>query len=430
MVPPGDIFGVIPVWIGVFLALIVTQTLAGYLAYRRVFHLIRQGRSVPRFDHPWQRFTGALGIVLAQRKVLQRVGTLDARSRTIDLAGLGHAFVFWGFLSFSLSYAVFIFGGSLWHPLGETLLTATGVKIYSIYLDLYAALILVVMAWALVRRWAVRPFRLSFDLTRSLDSIIVVSLTAALMVATLLVHGFYVAAAGTGPEAGVIIGGILGRAFSAMGLSTGVAVALHAIFWWLHLGIILGFGIYVPTSKHIHMIGAPLNAYFRSLDPRGTLAPIDLENAERFGAGRVQDFTWKQLLDGYACAVCGRCTDACPANITGKILSPMHIVENLKEHMLTIGHQGPRDPEHVEPNPIIDHAIPEQAIWDCVSCGACMEECPVVVEHIPTIMDLRRNLVLEESKIPETGMNALLSMEQRGHPWRGTNTPAPTGPRG
>ena len=420
MVPPGDILGVIPVWIGVFLALFVTQTLAGYLAYRRVFHLIRQGRSVPRFDHPWQRFTGALGIVLAQRKVLQRVGSLDARSRTIDLAGLGHAFVFWGFLSFSLSYAIFIFGGSLWHPLGETLLTATGVKIYSIYLDLYAALILVVMAWALVRRWAARPFRLSFDLTRSLDSIIVVSLTAALMVATLLVHGFYVAAAGTGPEAGVILGGILGRAFSAMGLSAGAAVALHASFWWLHLGIILGFGIYVPTSKHIHMIGAPLNAYFRSLEPRGTLAPIDLENAERFGAGRVQDFTWKQLLDGYACAVCGRCTDACPANTTGKILSPMHIVENLKEHMLTIGHQGPRDPEHVEPNPIIDHAIPEQAIWDCVSCGACMEECPVVVEHIPTIMDLRRNLVLEESKIPETGMNALLSMEQRGHPWRGT----------
>ena len=178
--------------------------------------------------------------------------------------------------------------------------------------------------------------------------------------------------------------------------------------------------VYIPFSKHIHMVAAPLNAYFRSLEPRGALETIDLENAERFGASRVQDFTWKQLLDGYACAVCGRCTDACPANFTGKVLSPMHIVENLKEHMIAIGHQGPRDPEHTEPQPIIDHAIPEQAIWDCVSCGACMEECPVVVEHVPTIIDLRRNLVLEESKIPETGMNALLSMEQRGHPWRGT----------
>ena len=420
MVPPGDIFGIIPVWVGVYLALIATQALAGWLAYKRVIHLVRQGRSVARFDQPWTRFTGAVGIVVGQRKVLQRVGSIDARSRTLDLAGLGHAFVFWGFLSFSLSYVIFIFIGSIWHTFPELLLTATGVKVYSIYLDLYAVLILAILAWMLARRWAAKPYRLSFDLTRNIDAVIVIGLTASLMVATLLVHAFYVAAGGEGPEAAVLAGGVLADAFTGMGIGAGAAEALHAVFWWVHLGIILGFGIYVPMSKHIHMIGAPLNAYFRSLEPRGTMASIDLENAERFGAGRVQDFTWKQLLDGYACAVCGRCTDACPANTTGKILSPMHIVENLKEHMLTIGHQGPRDPEHVEPNPIIDHAIPEQMVWDCVSCGACMEECPVVVEHIPTIMDLRRNLVLEESRIPETGMNALLSMEQRGHPWRGT----------
>ena len=138
MVPPGDIFGIIPVWVGVYLALIATQALAGWLAYKRVIHLIRQGRSVPRFDRPWQRFTGAISIVVGQRKVLQRVGSIDARSRSLDLAGLGHAFVFWGFLSFSLSYVIFIFIGSLWHGFPELLLTATGVKVYSIYLDLYA----------------------------------------------------------------------------------------------------------------------------------------------------------------------------------------------------------------------------------------------------------------------------------------------------
>ena len=106
--------------------------------------------------------------------------------------------------------------------------------------------------------------------------------------------------------------------------------------------------------------------------------------------------------------------------MTGKVLSPMHIVENLKDHMIAIGHQGERNPEHVEPVPLVGGAIPEQAIWDCLSCGACMEECPVVVEHVPTILDMRRFLVLEESRIPETAMNALLSLEQRGHPWRGT----------
>ena len=420
MVPPSDIFGVIPTWVGVYLAVLAASCLGGYALYRRVFWLVMQGKPVARFDRPLERLTGAITIVLGQRKVLQRVGSTDPRSRRMDLSGIGHASIFWGFLSFSLSYTIFIFGGVIWFPLPETLLTETGVRLFSIYLDIFALVILLALVWALFRRWLAKPHRLQFDLTRSVESVIIVGLTGGLMIATLLVHAFYVAEGGAGPEASVFIGGALGRWFVSMGLTESAAASLQIISWWVHLGVILGFGVYVPFSKHIHMVAAPLNAYFRSLEPRGTLAPIDLENAEHFGAGRVQDFTWKELLDGYACAVCGRCTDVCPASLTGKILSPMHLVENLKAHMLEIGHQGPRNPDHVEPKTIIDNAIPEQAIWDCVSCGACMEECPVVVEHVPTIIDLRRNLVLEESRIPESGMNALLSMEQRGHPWRGT----------
>ena len=420
MVPPDSLFGVIPVWVGVYLLTALTMAVAGYAVYHRVFRLVLQGLPVARFDRPLTRLTGAAVIVLGQRKVLQRVGSIDARSRRIDLAGISHAAIFWGFLSFSLSYLIFIFGGAIWHPLGETILTPTGVLVYSIYLDILAVVVLAALIWALARRWIAQPHRLSFDLTRKGESVIIVGLTAGLMVATLLVHSFYVASGGAGPEAGVFVGGAIGGWLAGLGMSTAAAGALQATFWWVHLLVILGFSLYIPFSKHIHMVAAPLNAFFRNLEPRGTLATIDLENVERFGASRVQDFTWKELLDGYACAVCGRCTDACPAHTTGKVLSPMHIVENLKEHMIAIGHQGQRDAEHVESMPLIDGAIPEQAIWDCVSCGACMEECPVVVEHVPTIMDMRRSLVLEESRIPETGMNALLSMEQRGHPWRGT----------
>ena len=412
MAPPGDI-GPVPIWVGVYIATALVLLCSNFLLYYRVVRLVRQGNTVARFDHLWQRTTGAVSIVLGQRKVLQRVPKKD-------WAGIGHALIFWGFLSFSLSYLIFIFVGSAWHAFPEILLTSTGVRVYSTYLDILAVVLLVMLAWALVRRWVVQPHRLSFDLTRNLDSVIVVAMIAALMVSTLLTHGFFVAAGGAGPEAQVLVGGALGRWFTTIGIGTGAADVLHGVFWWVHLAIILGFAIYIPYSKHMHMIAAPLNAFFRSLEPRGALPSMDLETAERFGAGRVQDFTWKQLLDGFACAVCGRCTDACPANQTGKVLSPMHIVENLKDHMVAIGHQGARSPEHVEPSPLIGQAIPEQAIWDCVSCGACMEECPVVVEHVPTIMDMRRYLVLEESKIPETGMNALLSMEQRGHPWRGT----------
>ena len=412
MVSPGDI-GAVPVWVGVYMAVVLTLAVSGYLFYFRVIRLIRQGKNEARFDHPLQRLKGALIIVLAQRRVLQRV---PAR----DLAGLGHAIIFWGFLSFSLSYLIFIFVGSVWGSFPEKFLTTSGVRVYSRYLDILAAVLLVMMGWAVVRRWAVRPQRLSFDLTRNIDSVIVVALIAGLMVSTLLTHSFFVAQGGEGPETDVFIGNALGEWFIDLGLGMGAANTLQGTFWWIHLAIILGFPVYIPFSKHMHMVAAPLNAYFRSLEPRGAMPPIDLENTERFGAGRVQDFTWKQLLDGYACAVCGRCTDVCPANGTGKILSPMHIVENLKDHMVAIGHQGSRNPEHVEPVPLISEAIAEQAVWDCVSCGACMEECPVVVEHVPTIMDMRRNLVLEESRAPEGAMNALLSLEQRGHPWRGT----------
>ena len=420
MVPPDSLFGVLPVWVGVYALTALTFAVAGYAVYHRVFRLVFQGLPVARFDRPFTRLTGAVGIVLGQRKVLQRVGRIDPRSRRIDMAGIGHATIFWGFLSFTLSYLIFIFGGAIWHPLGETILTRTGVLVYSIYLDILAVVILAALAWALIRRWIAQPHRLSFDLTRKGESVIIVGLTAGLMLATLLVHSFYVAGGGGGPESGVFVGGAIGNWFASLGMPQATANVLQATFWWVHLLIIFGFSLYIPFSKHIHMVAAPLNAFFRNLEPRGALASIDLENVERFGASRVQDFTWKELLDGYACAVCGRCTDVCPAHTTGKVLSPMHIVENLKEHMIAIGHQGARDAEHVEPMPLIDGAIPEQAVWDCVSCGACMEECPVVVEHVPTIMDMRRSLVLEESRIPETGMNALLSMEQRGHPWRGT----------
>ena len=188
MVPPGDI-GTAPVWVGVYAALFFTLAVSGFLFYFRVFRLIRQGKSAARFDHPIERLKGAAVIVLAQRKVLQRVPAKD-------WAGLGHATIFWGFLSFSLSYLLFIFIGSVWWEFPEKLLTTNGVGVYSKYLDILAAVLLVVLGWAVVRRWAVRPHRLSFDLTRNFDSVVVVFMIALLMASTLLTHSFFVAHGG------------------------------------------------------------------------------------------------------------------------------------------------------------------------------------------------------------------------------------------
>ena len=402
-----------PLWIGVLGLLGVTMAVFNYAFYLRVVKLVLQGKETSRFDQPLVRLKGALLISLGQQKVLQRV-------KYGDYAGIGHAIIFWGFLTFMLSYGIFIFAASVNPGFPEWLLTETGVRVYSAYLDILSAVMLVVLVWAFVRRWVVKPSRLRFDLTRHSDALIIVVLITGLMASTLLTHAFWVAQGGTGPEAEVYIGKALGDLFVDWGVGVSAANTLQGVFWWSHLSIILIFTVYIPFTKHMHMFAAPVNAYFRSLEPKGALPLMDLENTEKFGAGRVQDFSWKQLLDGYACAVCGRCTDACPANLTGKQLSPMHIVEGIKDHMVAIGHQGERNVDLVEPSLLVPSVISESSIWDCLNCGACMEECPVTVEHVPTIMDMRRHLVLEESKAPESAMNALLSLEQRGHPWRGT----------
>jgi Fe-S oxidoreductase/nitrate reductase gamma subunit len=413
MVPPDSIFGSIDTWIGVYLALIVGLAASGHFLYHRVIKLILLGRKDLRFDQPLRRLFNFFLITPGQKKVMQRFSLKDK-------SGLGHVIIFYGFLSFLLSYVIFIFGDSVWRDFSRTLLTETGAKVYAMYLDIMAGAVLFALAWAFARRWVAKPHRLTFDLTRAKDAIIIVALIATLMVSTLLTEAFYVAKGGTGPESEVIIGGAIGNLFVDMGISFDVANTFHGLFWWLHLLTILGFGIYIPFSKHMHMMAAPVNSFFKSLKPSGVMETIDLEQAEHFGAGRVQDLTWKQLLDGYACAVCGRCTASCPAHLTGKVLSPMHIAENTKDYLLQFGPLVARGQELPADKPLIGHAVSEEAIWDCVTCGACMEECPVQVEHVPAIMDMRRNLVLEQSKLPPTAMEALMSIEQRGHPWRGS----------
>ena len=416
MVPPQEFFGVIPNWIAVFLVAALGFEIAGLVFYQRVIRLILLGRSKNRFDHPLRRLWGLVPIALGQQRVLQRLSLKDK-------SGIGHVLIFWGFISFLLSYLIFIFGDTAWRDFSRTILTDTGVRIYASYLDIVAAVLLISLIWAVIRRWVVRPHRLSFDLTRSPDAVIIVGAIASLMLLTLLTEAFYVAAGGTGPAADVPIGGLLGDVLEDAGLSAGAANGLQGFTWWLHLLVILGFGIYIPFSKHMHMIAAPFNVLFRNLEARGTLAPMqDMETAESFGAGNIRGFTWKELLDGYACAVCGRCTDNCPAHLTGKVLSPMHIAEGIKDHLMEGGPAtiaAKRGGDAKEP-PLYGKMLSEQAVWDCVTCGACMEECPVMVEHVDSIVNMRRNLVMEQTKMPETAQSVLVNLEQRGHPWRGT----------
>ena len=412
MSPPQDLFGALPVWAGVYALSVLALGSAALIAYRRMFRLILLGRP-GRTDRPWLRLIGSIRPVLGQARVLQSISLSDR-------AGLAHLIIFWGFLSFLLSYILFIFADSIWRHSSEWLITETGVATFASYLDVLAALLIAVVLWAAARRWIKTPRRLSFDLTQRPDAAVILLMVFLLMVLTLLSGVMFAASGGGGPHSESLIGGAAGAALAEAGMSPGAAALLHEIFWWLHLAVILGFAIYIPLSKHAHTLGAPLSFFMRSLAPPGTLETPQLETADAFGAVRIQDFSRKQLLDGYACAVCGRCSEVCPATASGKILSPMHIVENLKEHVLDAGPSLAGGLDVQEDRPLVGRWIETEAVWDCLTCGACVSECPVGVEHVETIIDIRRHLVMEKAELPDPAREALTSLEQRGHPFRGT----------
>ena len=208
-----------------------------------------------------------------------------------------------------------------------------------------------------------------------------------------------------------------------------------AILWWGHIALVAAFLCYLPFSKHLHIATAFPNIYFRKLAPRGELPMLDLEDENAtFGLKTLQDLGWKDLLDGFTCTECGRCQEACPAWNTGKPLNPKELIMGVRhmaidaEHGIDIIPNSPivretygLDDTTSRPpalaTPIVDNAIPYDAVWDCVTCGACVEACPVLIEHVDKIVGLRRNLVLEESRFPTELTGAFRAMENQGNPW-------------
>jgi Fe-S oxidoreductase/nitrate reductase gamma subunit len=222
---------------------------------------------------------------------------------------------------------------------------------------------------------------------------------------------------------------------------------LHRIWWWLHSALTFAALLYIALNfnRLWHIIVSPLNVFWRNLGSRGAMVPIDMEKARSYGVAKVEDYTWKNLLDLDACTRCGRCADNCPAKISGKPLSPKKVIQDLKGNLLekapvllaarakkgqktdaqiqdTKGQTDPLNPaaDETDAKPMIGGVIETEAIWNCTTCFACQEVCPVWAEPMIKIGEMRRNLVLEQASVPETAEGALRSIEDRGHPWRGT----------
>jgi len=291
---------------------------------------------------------------------------------------------------------------------------------YSVVVDAFGILVLIGAILFIIRRYAQKPDRLD----NTPDDLIAIVLICLVVITGFIVEGFRIAATElqTTPDWALWSPGgfILARAFA--GLSQGTLLAWHRIMWWMHMLLSFGAIIYISLywNRLWHIIIDPLNVFFRSLEPKGALEPIDVETAETFGVDKIENFTWKQLMDLDACTRCGRCQDSCPAYASGKPLSPKKVIQDIKTQMVA---EAPYLFNGQAANPgrdLITECVGEEEIWECTTCGACQEACPVYVEHINKIVDMRRSMVLERASIPETAEGALRSIEARGHPWRGT----------
>jgi Fe-S oxidoreductase/nitrate reductase gamma subunit len=392
--------------VGFYLALVSFGSLFLFLSGSRVL-MIARGRSENRLGSPRDIFER---VITFPALVL---GTSRINRSYYWYAGMLHTFMYWGFLTLQVRTLNFLLDGfnhswSLQHIFG------TVYDFYRPVMDLFNVLVIVGVAMAVFQRLVMRPNRLTINW----DAWFILFLIWFLMVTDVMTHSFEIALHRGDRDAFSFLAFGMANLWDRMGISTSSLEALHTSWWYLHLIDFLIFLAYLPISKHSHLLSAPANVFFRRLDSTGVLKPIpNMEEREVFGVGKVTDFSWKQMLDFYTCTECGRCEVACPASNTGKDLSPKNIMHDMRYVVEAEARQS-LGFDVLQPNLI--ESVGFNSIWDCVNCGACQQQCPVFIEHVPALMDMRRFLVMDEANMPETAASTLMQLEQRGHPWRGT----------
>ncbi|MRX71108.1 4Fe-4S dicluster domain-containing protein [Bacillus lacus] len=418
-------------WINLIAFLIVTAyglSLFVYLIRTRLAY-IRLGKKV-EFDKDLKARLEKVWVnVFGQKKLLK-----DKKS------GIIHVMFFYGFILVQFGALDFIIKGIVPDahlPLGPLY------PAFTFFQEIVTFVILIAVVWAFYRRYIEKLVRLK----RNFKAGLVLLFIGGLMLTVLLGNGMNLIWHNHDLTWSEPIASSFAYLLGFAG-ETG-AIVIFYIAWWIHLLILLTFLVYVPQSKHAHLIAGPANVFFNRLSPPGKLGKIDFEDEtqESFGAGKIEDFTQPQLIDLYACVECGRCTNMCPATGTGKMLSPMDLILKLRDHLTDKGavvtQKSPWVPgfafNHTKGNQLalaaagqgaqesaaalvynpslIGEVITEEEIWACTTCRNCEDQCPVMNEHVDKIIDMRRYLVLTEGKLDADAQRAMTNIERQGNPW-------------
>ncbi len=384
----------------IFVAIILATFVAFSVPVYSRIRIIRAGQAVNRSKRFLRRLLQALGKIFLQRCTIKRLRVFT---------GFTHVLIFYGALTFdtiTINHTLegfipdfFLFGNS---SLG---------LFFSLCVDIFAVLVLTGVVFFAIKRFILKPQSYATSLLDS--AVIYVMLTLV----TLSYIYFEIFSIAKHPD--TERWSFLGASFAAslQNIVSEAAISSHFhISWWLHILLVYGFIVYVPHSKYFHMFAGSVNVLVNRDEPLGELKPLNIEEAEVFGVEKSLDYTWKDLLDPFACMECGRCQDACPAFASEKPLSPKMIIYNLKHHLLD--HKTSIQKRNREDIPaLMDGVYSEGEIWTCTTCGACMNVCPVEIEHIPKIVGVRQSRVLMESQFPNELNSFFRNIETNSNPW-------------
>ena len=383
---------------------------------KRLIDWLKIGKPDDRFGNIGERIKQTLIVAIGQKKILR-----DKK------AGPIHAGIFWGFLILLFSAANSVLTGfgivNIFNYLGPIY------SIITILTDIFIALIIIAVLGALYRRYIQKVERLPKNKDEKVEAFAIL-ITIFFIVTSLLFENAAMITLGTHPSWAV---NPLASAIAPI-FSVSAASVIYNVAWWLHIILILAFMNFLPYSKHLHVLTSVPNVFFSNLGPTNKLEKIDFEDesAEKFGIVDIDDLSWKTIMDGYTCTHCGRCTSVCPANQTGKILDPREIIVQIrhrtedvapimlkqKEAKAAGNEYQPTEAEQVllDKKLVGDYVKPE-ALWQCTTCSACMEECPVNIEHVPAIVGMRRSLVMMEADFPQELAGAFNNIENNAAPW-------------